>query len=114
MTKKKSEQGKASPLNIKLFQSRAQQVADSKARIMRVNGHSTNTALHTAVLVPASVPKKAKPVRSYARQRNSDEATAPGSSIWDRGHYRTGDGEVGTPQRPNSCHKHIKSFGTQT
>lgn len=116
MTRKKKER---SPLDITMFQSRAQQIEDSKNRIMRVNAYSTNVALHTAVLVPASsqgkFTKKAKKVAVPKRQRAPNEALPPfAHDLWKRPDYRTGDGDIPSFQRPGSDHSHLKSFGTLT
>lgn len=115
MTRKKKEK---SPLDITMFQSRAQQIEESKNRIMRVNAYSTNVALHTAVLVPASSQgkstKKAKKVAVPKRQRAPNEALPPAADLWERPDYRTGDGDIPSFQRPGSDHSHLKSFGTLT
>ena len=115
MTRKKKEK---SPLDITMFQSRAQQIEESMNRIMRVNAYSTNVALHTAVLVPASnqgkFTKKAKKVAVPKRQRDPHEALPPATDLWERPDYRTGDGDIPSFQRPGSDHSHLKSFGTLT
>lgn len=110
MTRKK----KSSPLDITLFQSRAQQIEDSTSRIMRVNALSTNLALHTAVLVPAGGFKKKPKTKIAIRERHPDEARPQQADLFRRPVYVPGDGDIQQHTRAGSCHIHLKSFGTLT
>ena len=90
------------------------------SRILNADGkavYDPTINRRSADIIPkprAANSKKAKPVTWEARKRLPNEATSP-ERTWNRGTYKTGDGDVGIAMRIGADdHKKWKSLGNLT